>query len=362
MIWPPEIHAARRRLTGWLLTQAFPIWWSQGADLVAGGFHDRLGADGEPRPGPRRCRIPARQVFAYSAAADLGWPGPWSEAMDHGLAFLRRVHLRPDGLYRAVAGADDVDLYDQAFVLLACASAARKGRQGALEIARSLFTRLSPESGGGFSSLDGASPAANPNMHLFEAFQALDGVDPDGPWRECAAGQARLAAMMLVDPETGAISEDFAVGWAPPPRARRRVEPGHQFEWAWLLMRWSLSVGDAPALAVALRLIELGENCGVDEDVVINALDGGLEPVDRGTRLWPQTERLRAALLAGEITGDAAFAAMAASALRGLERFLDVPTPGLWRDSLDRDDLSAPASSLYHLVGAVLQMCEIAPV
>jgi mannose-6-phosphate isomerase len=126
-------------------------------------------------------------------------------------------------------------------------------------------------------------------------------------------------------------------------------------------MRWSLVTGDAGALAAALRLIELAERAGVDpnREVAINALDGELRPIDLATRLWPQTERARANLLAGALTGASVCWAAAESAFRGLDRFLDVPTAGLWRDSLESDDLSAPASSLYHIVGAALQLDRV---
>jgi mannose-6-phosphate isomerase len=50
---------------------------------------------------------------------------------------------------------------------------------------------------------------------------------------------------------------------------------------------------------------------------------------------------------------------MALSALKGLDKFLDVPTPGLWRDSLESDDLTAPASSLYHIVGAIHELDRV---
>ncbi|HXU99066.1 MAG TPA: AGE family epimerase/isomerase, partial [Caulobacteraceae bacterium] len=209
----------------------------------------------------------------------------------------------------------------------------------------------------------GADLRANPNMHLFEAFLAWTETGAEGPWRELAAGQARLAMTRLIDTDTGAVGEFFGPGWtAPPAPADRRVEPGHQFEWAWLLMRWSQIAGDAAALATALWLIELGERAGVDPErnVAVNALDGDLGPTDLGARLWPQTERLRAHALAAAVTGDGACWDPALKAAESLRRFLTVETPGLWRDSLESDDLTAPASSLYHIVSAVLQLDEAA--
>jgi mannose-6-phosphate isomerase len=81
--------------------------------------------------------------------------------------------------------------------------------------------------------------------------------------------------------------------------------------------------------------------------------------VDSKTRLWPQTERLRVASLAAVLTGDASFWDMALKGAAGLQKFLDVPTAGLWRDSLESDDLTAPASSLYHIVGAIVQLDRV---
>lgn len=363
---PPDLIAERDRLKAWLVEGAFPLWWGVGAELKGGGYHDRLDASGRPVAGAQRARVQARQVFCYGLAPDLGWRGPWREAMDHGRAALEDEFRRPDGLYRSrvppgVAG-DEVDLYDQAFVLLAEACLAAKGDMEARVRAEALLARLPGDPAGGFAEFDGPTLKANPNMHLFEALLAWTAVTGEGFWRDAAAGQAGLAMTQLIDPMTGAVSEVFAPGWAAPTPPARRIEPGHQFEWAWLLMRWSLISGDAGALAAALRLIELGERAGVDPDrnVAINALDGELEPIDLGTRLWPQTERLRAHLLAGALTGDETCWVMALKAARSLRPFLDVETPGLWRDSLESDDMSAPASSLYHIVGAVVQLERVA--
>ena len=360
---PTEIVGARDALVNWLNREAFPIWWRPGADLEAGGYHDQLDRTGRPMPGPKRARVQARQVFSYAVAGRFGWEGPWQEAMDQGLDFLERRHRRADGLYRSVVSADpsdEVDLYDQAFVLFAWAQIADQGDAATRALA--LLDRLPREGLGGFADFGGGALRANPNMHLFEAFLAWAEIGVGGQWRDLAACQARLAMTRLIDPETGAVGEFFGAGWSEPPsRADRVVEPGHQFEWAWLLMRWGQMSGDGAALAAALRLIELGERAGVDPEcnVAVNALDGDLGPTDLGTRLWPQTERLRVHALAGAITGDPACWDLALKAVESLRRFLSVATPGLWRDSLESDVLTAPASSLYHIVSAVLQLDEL---
>ena len=84
------------------------------------------------------------------------------------------------------------------------------------------------------------------------------------------------------------------------------VEPGHQYEWAWLLLRWSQRVHNPRAFQLALYLIDRAEDRGVDpaRGVAINALFGDGRARDARARLWPQTERIKATCLAGAITGD----------------------------------------------------------
>lgn len=361
---PPQIAIeARDDLRDWLLESAFPLWWSVGADREKGGFHDRLSTEGQPLAGDKRARVQARQTFCYAAAPYIGWRGPWRAAMGHGMGFLDRAHLREDGLFRAWAAGgqhgDTVDLYDQAFVLLALASTYTQGEHGAAARAEDLLAKLRVEPAGGFADFDSVALRANPNMHMFESCLAWIVAGVEAPWRAAGAGQARLAMDRLIDPHSAALSEMFGPGWSAPQLGTDRiVEPGHQFEWAWLLMRWSAMSGDSAALAAGLRLVDLGEGWGVDvrRNVAVNALNGDLEPTDAGTRLWPQTERMRAALLAGELTGHERYWDVAMKATQGLWLFLDKERPGLWRDSLESEDPTVLASSFYHIVGAMNEL------
>src|SRR5690606_30805222 len=81
-------------LKGWLLDEAYTRWWSNGADLVRGGFHERLNLDGTPREEPRRARVNPRQVYCYNLADDLGWQGPSQQAVQHGLEYFLRHYRR----------------------------------------------------------------------------------------------------------------------------------------------------------------------------------------------------------------------------------------------------------------------------
>jgi len=133
------------------------------------------------------------------------------------------------------------------------------------------------------------------------------------------------------------------------------------------LLRWAGErAGTEPAHArsAALKLIDIGETHGVRNGLALNSLLDDFSPHDAGARLWPQTERLKAAALAARLTGEAKYFTIAANAADGLMRYLDCPIPGLWRDRIDAQgkvvDEPAPASSFYHLVAAVAEISALA--
>ena len=365
---PPGLVAACDALKGWLLRDAYPLWAELGPDRARGGWHDRLDLAGDPVLGPQRARVQARQAWTFAQAPALGWAGPWREAMTWGLEALETRFRRPDGLYRSLAPprgppSDHAELYDQAFVLLALSAAHQAGEPGANAAAESLLGRLAPHGGGGFKELSGDALLANPNMHLFEAFLSWAQAGGGTVWSALADRQAQLAHTRLIDLDSGALTEDFGSDWtAPSDPAARRVEPGHQFEWAWLLLKWCQVAGRPQDLRTALHLIALAEQSGCDASrgVAVNELDGELTPRDLTARLWPQTERLKANIAAAAVTDDPACWAAAETAARTILRYLAVPRAGLWRDRMDEAgrfiEEPAPASSFYHLVLAIREL------
>jgi len=153
------------------------------------------------------------------------------------------------------------------------------------------------------------------------------------------------------------VGEAYTAWWQPAPGLFGRIiEPGHQFEWGWLLLRCERRYG-LPLRSSALRLIAIGEDYGVRNKVAVNALLDDLSVHDPNARLWPQTERLKAAILAAQLTGEPQFWSMAHAAVLSILPYLDTPLSGLWfdmqRPSGEHLDSSAPASTLYHLIGAI---------
>lgn len=374
---PLAAAASRRdRLVTWVRDHAYPLWWEQGYDHERGGFHEKLDqAAGRPVDAPRRARVQPRQIYSYALAPDLGWTGPVSRIVEQALAAYLSRYRREDGLFRTLVAADgsvlddSVDLYDQAFALfgLCNAALALNDLAGLHPIAATLRDRLIARCAhqGGFADLDPEATTlqSNPNMHLFEASLAWEAAGGDAGWTAMADGIAGLALTRFIDARSGALREFFDRDWQPAPGIPGRiVEPGHQFEWAWLLLRWGKLRNRADAVQAGLRLLDIGETHGVDpaRGVGFNSLLDDFSIHDHGARLWPQTERIKAAVLAAEITGDPAFWTIAAKGADGLLRYLDTPVKGLWWDKLSPagtfTDEPAPASSFYHITCAIAEL------
>jgi len=367
----------RDRLKTWATEAAYPLWWETGADHLKGGFFEKLDLEGAPVDGPRRGRVLPRQIYSFAIAGDLGWTGPWRTAVEHGLAFYLSHYRRPDGLFRTLIGPtgesldETADLYDQAFAMFALAAVAKtlparaeEAKQIATAVREKLVAeRKHPVAGFHQSNPPTAPLQSNPHMHLFEAMLAWNEVDGDPAWRALADEIAQLALSRFIQAESGQLREFFDLDWNAAPGVEGRIcEPGHQFEWGWLLLRWGQLAGRPDATAAALRMIDDAEAKGVDlaRGVAINALLDDFSIHDNGARLWPQTERIKAAVLAAEITGDAKYWDMAAAGAEGLLAYLRTPVPGLWRDKYQPDetfvDEPAPASSFYHIVLSILEL------
>lgn len=370
------------QLIEWLLNQALPTWASAGTDASGGGFFERIHMRGHGLEAPRRTRVVARQVYVFSAAARHGWLTDADARVEHGLHFLMERLRLPDGTFAASVRPDGTvvdgrfDLYEQAFALfaLACASRGRPDRAALQVSARLLLDRLHERWAHPWLGFEEAVPRSlplrsNPHMHLLEAalewMEVSDGADR-AVWTALANDLVTLCLTRLVDPRTGAVHEQFDADWRPLPGAPGAlIEPGHQFEWAWLLMRWARAVDAPEALRVARRLLEIGETHGVDRSrgVAVNALGSGWSVDDPMAKVWPQTERVKAwqaAIETGTPEQRAVAPARVAEALQGLGRFIVPTSPGLWQEEMAPDGSFLPtdcrASSLYHIVCAIEQL------
>ncbi len=359
------LSAEVRSLKTWLFDAALPLWWEVGADRLRGGFHEAIDLAGNPVAKPHRARSIARQAFAFFEAGQLGWEGPWRPAAEHALHFFEHF-VRPDGCVISVVKIDGsahdtrFDLYNQAFALLAYAVGERlhgpgsRWRERALALRSTLQKTYAHPLGGHVEDSESRlPPCANPHMHLFEAALVWSEIDGDAGWQCLADEIGFLCLEKFTDRASGALREFFAADWSPAPGIEGRIcEPGHLYEWAFLLHCWAARANRGRP-AAADGLVDFADRYGLDRDrgVAVNAVltDGRVH--DPVARLWAQAERIRAYVI------EARSEAEIAAAIAGLWRFLGTEKPGLWFDRLDAQDRCvmepARATSLYHIVGAV---------
>lgn len=369
----PQARQMQGRLLHWLIDDAYPVWATAGFDPVHRTFNERLVPGAALADEPRRARVQTRQVYAYARAGSLGWRGDARSLVVAGLGYFIRHYLREDGLFHTVVAPDGtvrddrVFLYEQAFALLALASCQEVlgPAEHIIDQGTQLRTRIIENlqrDGGGFDSgLPQRTPLqSNPHMHLFEAALAWKAISDDPAWGALADEICGIALTHFIDPRSGALAELFDEHWRPlaDEAPGQAIEPGHQFEWAWLLLCQDNTPGSATRQA-AERLFEIGENHGVRGGIAINSLNRDLRLKDPAARLWPQTERLKAASRLAVLTGAERYWNSALGAAQGLWRFLDYGTRGLWYDKIDGQGKfvvePAPASSFYHIVCAIAE-------
>jgi mannose/cellobiose epimerase-like protein (N-acyl-D-glucosamine 2-epimerase family) len=373
MAGPVHVYALRAHLIDELL----PLWYERGLDRARGGFHNCLTPELAPAPDDyKRLLVQARQVYAFSRGAELG-AGPWAlEAAQAAFEFLgarfwdagrggwhRTVSLDGEPLDRRLAS------YDCAFVLFAMAHYFRATADGeALLTAErtldALDSRLADPNGLGYldSDEERALRHQNPQMHLLEAFLALHAATGETHYLERAERLVDLLSERLLDPVSGCLGENFDARWQP---ADERVEPGHQFEWAWLLDQFDRVAPGTAAAACAGRLFQFGTRHGVDAE-----LGGVFDLVDRrgvvlsdSKRLWPQLEQVQA--LAVHFEGGRSPGAEAAleRALAGCFERYRCPAHAGWLEQLARDgsvlQATMPATSVYHVVAALSEVVRV---
>ena len=361
-----EVSTEIAALSKWLRVDAWPTWVAHGVDWSRGGFFEALDLETKTcRSDFRRLRVLARQTYVFSEAHRAGIPGA-DAAVQLGLCFLEQYATHPQGGYAWRFDLDhratDLtrDLYDHAFVLLALASAtsvvpAATLRPNALHLLAWIEREFPHPQGGYLESLPHTQPRRqNPHMHLLEALLAAYEVFGDLVFIKRADALVDVFASRLVDEATGALPEFFDENLSPHcENGAFLVEPGHHCEWVWLLHRYqALAAQHAELVDISDRLISFVDRHAIDpkHGGIFDVLDSRGRRIEPTTRLWPQTERLKAEFLRPDRNVKKQL-----EALRALRAHLR--PDGLWYERRDASGhfmtQPAPASSLYHLTSAI---------
>ena len=366
-------------IRAWMFQAALPFWGGAGLDHAYGGFHEELTLDGRPADLPfKRTRVTCRQIYVFSHAALLGWEEGAALAQ-RGYDYLIAKAWIGEGrwvrrLTREGAVLDPTpDLYDLAFALFALAWRYKLTRDpDALARAHATldFIHAHMRHGEGFwHHLPPEGPRLqNPHMHLLEASLALFEATADERFLDQASELVGLFQRRFFDGRT--LGEYFTEDWARVAGEEgRRCEPGHQFEWAWILAQYQRIDGlDVDLAAEASKLVDFAEAHGVDPQTqaTYDEVRSDGVPLNRASRTWPNTERIKGHLALFELTGRDPRPPVASAARLLLDRYLAVNPRGSWIDQFGENARplarTAPTSTLYHLFLAFAETLRLQPV
>jgi mannose-6-phosphate isomerase len=371
-----QLPALYRRFDDWMQAM-LPVWTGAAWNPAAGTCAELIGDDLKPLATEfHRLIVAGRQLVVF-AHAHRRWGDKLAAERARAIAGTLRERfwdVEHGGWYFTIDAHGRPldtrkDLYSHAFGMLGLATyAATFDDDQALTLARAADSAieaklkqpggwLAAEADRGWAPKDGLL-RQNPHMHLFEAYVALYAATGEAVWSEKAQALLRLIADKVAHPQTGALRELLDGD------ARPTAEPGHHFEWYWLIAE--LARLD-PAMRCPLdreRLYGWAAEYGIDEDggvlLSVDAETGA--PVDDRKRLWGVTELIKAQAAYARahrdgferdrLAGDLGFL---------LERHLK--PGGGWHEYLARDLTPIagpmPTSSGYHLMLALVELEQV---
>ena len=294
-----------------------PLWRGPGWNAEMALPYEALDAQHQPLPPQRyRAMACARQLFLFSSLiGDPHVPDADARAAALFRSLQRHFHdAEHGGWFYSIdphgAPLDRrKDLYTHAFIIFACAHYWAKVREPLVESVLNAALHVVAErfaDGDGlyeavldqnWSSLN-AGPLQNPLMHLAEAFLATLEAREDADTLAALDALAEAMQRRFVDVEHGVMLEkplDAVDNWS---------EPGHQFEWFYLLES-SEHLRGTPLHCSLTTAFAHAQAQGVDQvtGAVVATLEPGGSVKDGTQRIWAQAEYLRALTLRAESEG-----------------------------------------------------------
>lgn len=371
-------YLAQRLLQRWVLKwhEAFP-------DPLTGGFYERLGKGFKPRfVGNRRLLTQCRQLSIYSHAflqkekTSLFNP-PLCEYFE---AIIKNYYVPETAGWRFSLDdqgqpADNTyDLYSLTFVIFGFSHYYRATKdQRAKEYARQTLAFIKDKFA--MPGLPGYAEALNedltciprtrrqnPHMHLLEAC-----LFAEETWHEsCYAEMADQLVGLFIDyfyiADKSQLCEFFTDELKPHPETGSRVEPGHYFEWVWLLKKYATLRGDANKYNdLCFSLLKWANDYGWDPVYggIFDVLTPEGQVITDTKRIWPFAEALKANALMIDSAPDRDAIKARMKEMVNVFRNNYMQERGFWVEWLNRDLSPAtdymPGTTPYHVYFGIME-------
>ncbi|WP_428772562.1 AGE family epimerase/isomerase [Vibrio sp.] len=370
-----ELQQLAQRCQTWLQSAALPRW-RRSYDPERRLFAEGISAEQQPYCDDFvRFRVQSRQIYVFAHATELDLVREPKLIVD-GLAGLEAFKHASGGYQFALGGNDgylseQVNTYEQAFALMAFSwGYAITSDVYYLEQMEYLYNWLEthladPLGGGYFTALNQQDTRdQNPHMHLFEALLCCYQHTGHTRWLDRADHLYVLFRCKFL--QSGHLTEFYDRDWSPNSQLSIRVDPGHHYEWIWLLNRYQRLCGIDVSKPIS-QLYQFASLFGHNRNGLVRdeILSNGNE-LRSTSRLWCQTEYLKAAIVLWERDPCRECRQVICQAVSMIfDYYLDpAPAPGLWIDQVDEMgkpvERNSPASSFYHLFLAFAELIRIA--
>jgi mannose/cellobiose epimerase-like protein (N-acyl-D-glucosamine 2-epimerase family) len=308
-----------------------------------------------------------RGIYNFAVGARTGGPDWCRPAAEHGLTFLREAHHDPGngGFDWLLSGRETEDAtryaYGHAFAVLAGAAARRAGIDDRGLLADALGTieeRFWREDDGllvaerpGDWSDTADYRGQNANMHACEAYLEAHAATGDPEHLDRAERIAeRLVREVSGGYEDGLVWEHYTPEWERDADYHREkpddqfrpwgFQPGHQVEWAKLLLLLHDRRPEAWMVERAEELFEWATTTGWDGERggFYYGVDFEGEPINPDKYSWTVAEGIGAATLLAERTGEPAYAEWYDRLWAYAREHLINPKYGTWYARLSPDN------------------------
>lgn len=369
-----------RKFVSYVFGDMAALWASKGWNTAGQHGIERLRTDLTPVAlGYRRSMVVGRQLFFFSQAWHVTGTPLYADRAHALFADLTgRFWDAEHGGWFFSLGDDHApanagkDLYGHALVLFGLAHYATVFQQpAALDWARRthvLIQRhlrlpqgwLAQAAARDWRVTDQALEQ-NPHMHLLEAYLALHAASGDPDFLQEAARIVALFAKHLRSPNGAQVIEHLDADGRPRQDIGHLVQPGHSYEWYWLLNEYVDSSGQQDGKILAAPLFDWANRHGVDglHGGIYDQLDTQGHVFSDRKRIWPVTECIKAHATLAAQGGDAETCAALTRWITFLDRTY-LTGQGGWHEYLRRDlqpdSDYLPASTPYHIAMAALKV------
>ncbi len=360
-------------------------WYEAFSDPVIGGYHERLGKGFKPVPtGQRRLVTQCRQLSIYSHAIARG-NTRFKPDLKRDFDFIVAKYYNVETGLWAFSLDDDgnvlnteCDLYALSFVIFSFSHYYRATKdERAQTLARQTLLLISARFGvpgqpGLAEGLDvefrilNQMRRQNPHMHLLEACLFAHETWGESIYERMADDIVALFQDYFFDSEKCLLREYFDTDLSPHPVKGGEVQPGHYFEWVWLLKKHAALKHDHTLHdAVSLRLFEWANDHGWDDYFggIYDSLWEGDEVLENTKRIWPFCEALKANALMLPLARDRQAVKDRVSAMVDLFEDKYMQKRGFWIEWLNRDLSPAtdymPGTTPYHVYFGITETMDI---